>query len=153
MFDEVTRAHPFLSQHWSQFVRSIRLVQHNPSQFELHAHQAGARLQQLNAEIARLDAELMGGDIFKVRKSGWFQKIWYLLFILFAPLLFFQKKIIFQLTELKKPELGPFFSTFSLFFLERIWTSTPLGYVIIHSATVELWKEFPPQNAIFSSRI
>uniref|UniRef100_A0A914I8K0 WASH complex subunit 7 n=1 Tax=Globodera rostochiensis TaxID=31243 RepID=A0A914I8K0_GLORO len=62
VFDEMIGHHPFLRTHWSQFVRSLRLAQHNPAQFALHG-QSG-RLQQLNEEIARLDAELMGGNIF-----------------------------------------------------------------------------------------
>lgn len=35
VFDEVIGAHPFMRDHWHQFVRSVRLAQHNPSQFEL----------------------------------------------------------------------------------------------------------------------
>ncbi|KAL3093235.1 hypothetical protein niasHT_022685 [Heterodera trifolii] len=62
VFDEVIGHHPFLRSHWAQFVRSVRLAQHNPSQFALYG-QSG-RLQQFNGEIARLDAELMSGDIF-----------------------------------------------------------------------------------------
>uniref|UniRef100_A0A915MB29 WASH complex subunit 4 n=1 Tax=Meloidogyne javanica TaxID=6303 RepID=A0A915MB29_MELJA len=66
MYDEVLDAliltHPFLREHWAVLLRSVRLVQFNPAQFDLEGLSSG-RLQHLNALIERLDLVLMNGKI------------------------------------------------------------------------------------------
>uniref|UniRef100_A0A914LG48 Uncharacterized protein n=6 Tax=Meloidogyne TaxID=189290 RepID=A0A914LG48_MELIC len=62
VLDALILSHPFLREHWAVLLRSVRLVQFNPAQFDLEGLSSG-RLQHLNALIERLDLVLMNGKI------------------------------------------------------------------------------------------
>nr|CAD2203053.1 unnamed protein product [Meloidogyne enterolobii] len=62
VLDALILSHPFLREHWAVLLRSVRLVQFNPAQFDLEGLSTG-RLQHLNALIERLDLVLMNGKI------------------------------------------------------------------------------------------
>ncbi|KAL7072493.1 hypothetical protein ACQ4LE_007943 [Meloidogyne hapla] len=62
VLDALILSHPFLREHWAVLIRSVRLVQFNPAQFDLEGLSTG-RLQHLNALIERLDLVLMNGKI------------------------------------------------------------------------------------------
>ncbi|KAF7640356.1 hypothetical protein Mgra_00000175 [Meloidogyne graminicola] len=62
VLDTMILAHPFLRDHWVALIRSVRLVQFNPAQFDLEGISSN-RLQHLNALIERLDLVLMNGKI------------------------------------------------------------------------------------------
>ena len=65
VLDALILSHPFLREHWAVLLRSVRLVQFNPAQFDLEGLSSG-RLQHLNALIERLDLFLMNGNILTV---------------------------------------------------------------------------------------
>jgi hypothetical protein len=65
VLDALILSHPFIRNHWAILLRSIRLVQINPAQFDLEGLFSG-KLLHLNALIERLDLILMSGKILTV---------------------------------------------------------------------------------------
>ena len=59
--DEILRTHPTLTEHWSIYAKTMRMVQHNPAQFNA----VDERFKALCSIIATLEAKLMSGFVFQ----------------------------------------------------------------------------------------
>ena len=60
--DEIVRCHPVLQEHWKIYQKTMKMVQHNPSQFDA----MGEKFKSLTNIIANLDVRVMSGYLFQV---------------------------------------------------------------------------------------
>uniref|UniRef100_A0A914XWT4 WASH complex subunit 4 N-terminal domain-containing protein n=1 Tax=Panagrolaimus superbus TaxID=310955 RepID=A0A914XWT4_9BILA len=59
--DEIVRCHPSLNEHWKIYHKTMKMVQHNPTQFNA----VGEKFKSLTNVIANLDVRIMSGYIFQ----------------------------------------------------------------------------------------